>query len=349
MTEDRLRQGWSAPEMPGVALRLASSASAMQQAALDAPGQAIHLCQGLRGNGLIGVAQRALRKRRTRQWVVMEAVDDSGWRGAIKRLLYRGLLLRWRSHLQGVLATGWRSADWVQVQGMPSDKVFSFAYFLPEPFLPADQDLPPANRPFRVLFVGQLIELKRLGLLLDVLAAVSNMDVPEFSLQVIGAGPLDAELHAASQRLLGERVEWMGALPMHEVRQQMAAADVLVLPSRYDGWGAVVSEALMAGTPAIVSDGCGSAGVVHASGAGGVFPADDRDALAAQLTRAIQAGPLPVSARRALAGWAQCLGARAGAVYLEQILVHMEGRATRPLPPWQSHATEGTESMACVA
>ncbi|HEY1070150.1 MAG TPA: glycosyltransferase [Thermomonas sp.] len=349
MTEDRLRQGWAVPEMSGVVVRLAGSATAMRQAAKDAVPQAIHLCQGLRGNGLVGVAQRALRKRRARQWVVMETVEDSGWRGAIKRLLYRGLFLRWHSHLQGVLATGWRSVDWVRAQGMPSHSVFPFAYFLPEAVLPAVQAPPPSDRPFRVLFVGQLIELKRLGLLLDVLAAVSNKHVPEFSLQVIGSGPLDAELRAASQRLLGERVEWMGALPMHEVRRQMTAADVLVLPSRYDGWGAVVSEALMAGTPVIASDACGSAGVVQASGAGGVFCADDRDALEALLVRAIDAGPWLVPARRALAGWAQCLGAHAGAAYLERILAHTEGRAAKPLPPWQSDVTGGAESMACVA
>lgn len=60
---------------------------------------------------------------------------------------------------------------------------------------------------------------------------------------------------------------------MDAARACMARADVLVLPSWHDGWGAVVSEALMAGTPAIASDACGSAGVVRASGVGGGVPA----------------------------------------------------------------------------
>lgn len=348
MTEDRLRQGWAVPKMPGVVLRLAGTATAMRQAAEDAPPQAVHICQGLRGNGLVGVAQRTLRQRHARQWVVMETVEDSGWRGVIKRLLYSAIFLRWRSGLQGVLATGWRTPSWVQARGVSPGKVFPFAYFLPETRLPAVQDLLPGGRPFRVLFVGQLIELKRLGLLLDVLAAVSKSDVPEFCVQVIGSGPLDDALRATSQRLLGTRAEWMGAMPMHEVRRRMAMADVLVLPSRYDGWGAVVSEALMAGTPAIVSAACGSAGVVQASGTGGVFPVDDREALAALLARVIHAGPVPVPARRALADWAQCLGADAGTAYLERILAHAEGRATRPLPPWQPEAGTPGEAVPCA-
>ena len=37
MTADRIQQGWPVTKMPGVALRVASSADAMQQAADDAP------------------------------------------------------------------------------------------------------------------------------------------------------------------------------------------------------------------------------------------------------------------------------------------------------------------------
>ena len=65
--------------------------------------------------------------------------------------------------------------------------------------------------------------------------------------------------------LLPNRVQWFGKFPMSEVAKKMADADCLVLPSLHDGWGAVVSEALIAGTPVICSDACGSAGVVEAS------------------------------------------------------------------------------------
>ena len=39
----------------------------------------------------------------------------------------------------------------------------------------------------------------------------------------------------------------------------------------------------MVGTPVICSDACGSAGVVHASGVGGVFRSSDHCALTAEL------------------------------------------------------------------
>ena len=47
-----------------------------------------------------------------------------------------------------------------------------------------------------------------------------------------------------------------------KVRLAIEEADLLVLPSRFDGWGAVVNEALGAGTPVLVSDLCGSSYLV---------------------------------------------------------------------------------------
>ena len=125
---------------------------------------------------------------------------------------------------------------------------------------------------------------------------------------------------------------------MAQARSRMRDADCLVLPSDYDGWGAVVSEALMAGTPVVCSDACGAATAVSASGLGGVFPAGDRMALAKRLAQVLGAGRQPAIAREALARWARALAADAGAAYLGAVLEHAEGRRDRPAPPWQVNA-----------
>jgi glycosyltransferase involved in cell wall biosynthesis len=56
-----------------------------------------------------------------------------------------------------------------------------------------------------------------------------------------------------------------------------------VLPSRFDGWGAVVNEALMVGTPVICSDRCGASDVIENGRNGYVFEADNADALLQRL------------------------------------------------------------------
>lgn len=368
MSADRAEQGWMVPQLPGVRLEFAATAKSSATRVASAPPDSIHICQGLRGNGLVRHAQSAIKARGLRQWVVMETVDDAGWRGAIKRLEYRRLFAVWRQHLQGVLAIGHTTPAWVTARGMPADRVFPFAYFLgdlslttglspPRPLAgeglgeragnstpaPLSLTLSPwtggegteglseARTRFRFIFVGQFIERKRLDLLLDVLRRIPDQ---HFELAMIGSGPLEPSLRAMAAECLPGRVHWLGRLPLNQVPAEIAKADCLVLPSRHDGWGAVVSEALMVGTPVICSNACGSAGVACASGNGGVFNSGDRGELIEQLVRAVAGGLVQEPDRIALAHWATCLGAKAGAAYLANILHSVNSSGEKPAPPW---------------
>lgn len=337
MSDDRAQLGWSVPDLGGVVLRMARSDSEVQALAQQAPADSIHICQGIRSNGRVGIAQRVLENRGLRQWVVMETVDDAGARGVLKRLEYARLFLRWRRSLEGVLATGHITRDWVMARGMPGDRVYPFAYFLPDPVEKAIH-APRASGPFRFVFVGQFIELKRLDLLIRALHAL--VDRFEFELLVVGSGPLEARLNADADAALPDRVRWIGRLPRASVPDALARADCLVLPSRHDGWGAVISEALMAGVPAICSDACGAVTAVIESGVGGVFRANDEVDLRAHLCRVMQAGHFEPAQRDRLARWASCLGASAGADYLLKIIAHREAGGDRPVPPWAACSPE---------
>lgn len=121
---------------------------------------------------------------------------------------------------------------------------------------------------------------------------------------------------------------------MPEVQGVLAEADCLILPSRHDGWGAVVSESLMVGTPAICSDACGSATAVQASGVGGVFASGDEDALACRMRQCVEKGKISLDERTRIAAWARALGADAGARYLLEILNHADHGGEKPVPPW---------------
>ena len=330
MSEDRAQQGWSAPNLPGVALQWADSDEAVHRLVQSAPADSIHVCQGVRANGRVGLAQRVLAARGLRQWVVMETVNDAGWMGVLKRLVYARLFRARRATLQGVLATGHRTADWVVARGMPAARVYPFAYFLPEnKALLVDQR---RSGPFRFVFSGQLISRKRLDWLIQALAELTDQ---AFELWIVGSGPEEPALRELAEGKLGVRVRWLGLLPLSEVPDVMAQTDCLVLPSVHDGWGAVVSEALMTGTPVVCSDACGAAGVVRASGAGGVFAVDDRAALAQLLANQLTRGLVTDEARHQLAVWATCLGATAGAGYLLEILEHKAiDLSIRPIAPW---------------
>ena len=331
MSEDRAKQGWRPPRADAITLRMAPDAAAAAGLVAEAPEASIHICQGFRGNGVVGRARIALDARGSRQWVVMETVEERGWAGsAVKRLEYARLVRSWRHRIEGVLAIGHATPEWLIARGMPAERIAPFAYFLPEPPASTCPEL-PMDSPYRVLFVGRLISLKRVHDLIDALARVAGH---AFELAIVGAGPLEAELRLRAKSRLGDRVVWLGQRPMNEISAIMAQADCLVLPSRNDGWGAVVSEALMSGTPAICSNRCGAAGVVRASGVGGVFNTGDVEGLAQLLEAMIVRGKPLEAERTRLRRWALCLGADRGADYLSTILDRTSGAVHRTAPPW---------------
>jgi glycosyltransferase involved in cell wall biosynthesis len=126
-----------------------------------------------------------------------------------------------------------------------------------------------------------LIVRKRVDLLLQ---AFSQLDLPTARLRIIGKGDQEPHLLELAHQLdIAERVSFSQGMPNADIVAAMAAADVLVLPSRFDGWGAVVNEALMVGTPVISSDRCGASDVIENGSNGYVFEAGNAHALLERL------------------------------------------------------------------
>ena len=78
----------------------------------------------------------------------------------------------------------------------------------------------------------------------------------------------------------------------------LADADVLVYPSQDEIFGITALEALMCGTPVIVSDDSGCGEIVRGTGGGAVIPCGDIDACARAMRDALTA---PARSRAAAA------------------------------------------------
>lgn len=137
--------------------------------------------------------------------------------------------------------------------------------------------------PMQVLYVGSLSPRKNVALLLEALSKIRS----PYQLAVIGDGQErpSLEVYAQRQHL---SVRFLGSLPMQQCRQAMRSHDVLVLPSKHDGWGAVVNEAMQEGAWVLCSDRCGARQLIDDSGYGMVFSSDDAGELAEALEKAGQ-------------------------------------------------------------
>lgn len=137
------------------------------------------------------------------------------------------------------------------------------------------------DRPF-VVFPAITHPHKGHEFLLRVLAGPwSNDDVQLVLLG--GAGRADADVTAAiTGRGLDHRVVRPGRVSAADRDELIAAADALVFPSEYEGFGAPVVEAMVLGTPVICSD---RAAVPEVAGDAGLVLPLDVDAWAPALGR----------------------------------------------------------------
>ena len=312
----RVSMGWKKPSTSLLNLIKAPDRNTVKDIVERSPVRSIHICQGIRANKLVNFAQTQLSKRGISYWVTIETIEEVYAFCLIKRLVY-SLLLRYRSRsLMGILSIGWTTRAWLTKRGFDEAKIFPFAYFLSDNISLAVATPRPDSH-YKIIFVGQLIGRKCIHHLIRALSLCPNQ---KYTLTVVGDGILRASLEKYASELIPGKVDWLGNINMHDIPSYISNSDCLVLPSRHDGWGAVVSEALMVGTPVICSDACGSAEVVSASGFGGVFPVKNVQRLSVVLNSMISDGPIDFHERESLREWARFLGAKYGASYLMSIL-----------------------------
>jgi glycosyltransferase involved in cell wall biosynthesis len=116
-----------------------------------------------------------------------------------------------------------------------------------------------AATPFRLIFLGRLVDWKAVDVTLDALAEARRCGV-DVTLDILGDGDQRGALEAKVARDgLSEVVRFHGFLPQAACAAHLARADALILNSIYECGGAVVLEAMAQGLPVIASDWGGPA------------------------------------------------------------------------------------------
>lgn len=115
----------------------------------------------------------------------------------------------------------------------------------------------------KVLWVGRLLDWKRVDTIVRAVCAHANLkrvdnSLSKITLDIYGTGPEEERLKEMAHGYEDE-VKFHPAVPIDRVRQLMREHDVYVLSSNaYEGWGAVVSEALEEGMKVIGTYEAGS-------------------------------------------------------------------------------------------
>jgi glycosyltransferase involved in cell wall biosynthesis len=175
-----------------------------------------------------------------------------------------------------------------QELGLPMAKVEILWNAVPDPGPPTPR---PAGAPVEILFLGRLGERKGVPELLEALADPRLRGL-RWNATLAGDGPVDRYRAVVAALGLRERVRLTGWVDEAEAKRRLAAADLLVLPSRNEGLPMAILEAMSHGIP-VVTTPVGAIGDAVRDGENGLLvEPGDPQALATALVRLVGSAPL---------------------------------------------------------
>lgn len=197
----------------------------------------------------------------------------------------------------------------------------------------------------RFVAIGRMTAQKNFGVLLKAFARFAG---PNDRLLIVGDGPQRESLQRLSKRFgIDDRVSMPGHV--QSVAEALAAADVFVMSSNYEGVPAVIIEALAAAVPIIATDCSVSMRYLLEDGAfGALIPVRDPGALAAAMRDAPSRNAIPADAMRAKA--AQFTIERGASLYLEALSAEARSAikssgSSRPIWSRTSLETGGADTV----
>jgi glycosyltransferase involved in cell wall biosynthesis len=193
-----------------------------------------------------------------------------------KRSIYR-LIERHTARLADrIICVSQRDRELALAAGMPANRVVTIHNGMPDidPALHAD---PSRQDIVRAVMTARFDRQKDHETLFRAL-----LDVPDLHLDLIGDGPSRAAMEALASELgIADRIHVVGQTP--NVAEHLAAAQLFVLSSHWEGFPRSTLEAMRAGLPVIVSRVGGAAEAVEDGITGYVVGSGDRDELAVRL------------------------------------------------------------------
>ena len=140
------------------------------------------------------------------------------------------------------------------------------------------------NSNYKIGTIGRLVPQKDYPTLLNAFSNVLE-SVPNIELYVVGEGYLQKDLIDLSKSLgINDKVNWLGKTQY--IKEFLSKIDLFILPSKYEGFGLVLLEAMVAKKPIIAANNSSIPEVLGKS-YDGLFSTGDINALAQQIKTVI--------------------------------------------------------------
>lgn len=335
ISKHRKDMGWSIPNFGNTKILIRPEKAEIFQILKENEHESVHIFSGIRAYPLVKVAFLQSLSFNIIRGILSESADLRGLKGVFRLGLGKLEAFRFHNKIDFVLAIGNLGVQWFQKCGFSKNKIYPFGYFV-ENFTENKCDfrknIEYRKDKFHLIFIGQLIERKGVDILLQALSGLKEMD---WFLDIIGDGKERRNIEDLCEILnLSKHVNFHGLKKNIETIGFLKTADLLVLPSRYDGWGAVVNEALMCGIPVVCSNACGVADLINGSFRGEVFKTESIRDLRQILAHYILRGKKTPELSSKIKEWSKTIEGETAASYLLDIIKSVLEGGGKPIPPW---------------
>lgn len=281
--EDRLKQGWEKPDTGNVKIVLLENKQIAFEL-LNKNSDAVHIFSGIATYNILKSVFRKL-DNNSIVGVIVEAGSPLGWQRHFRKALYAIKKLRYNKKIDFIFAMGDLGVDWYSSVGFPKERIHKFQYFTELPDIERLKEREGVEHP-RLLFIGQLIDRKNIQGLLEVLIRLKRID---WMLDIVGDGPLRKRLKKlVMENNLQDRIAFRGNMSNLAAMDLLSNSDYLILPSNFDGWGAVINEALSRGVKVITNENCGASCMVKEMDWGAVYKNNSENRLEITLKNELQ-------------------------------------------------------------
>lgn len=342
--EERKAQGWSKPDLDGLdVIPLSRGNWFLTGLSLikDNP-DAVHLFNGLWADGrLFLLLLYAVWKNRkvglvtepfgdTQDGYLSDQIKIKGWLLAKLRPLCYGIagkLLGER--VAPIFAISPKAFVQFVQAGFLERNIYPFGYFIPAHQHSGGAIQADPKGILRIIFVGALISRKGIDIIARVASLCHEKNIP-VRFDVYGPGKPDSLLAESPN------VRYCGTIPFGRAQEVIADYDLLIVPSRYDGWGVVVNEALQQGVPVLASKNAGASALVAKSGAGAIFNPESIVELSEIIETLVKDRTIIADWKKNAREFAGMLVPEIAASYLLECIDAYLSGAEKPWCPWYS-------------
>lgn len=349
---ERMSQGWVKPEWDDLNVTVVGYFNWIiigRQIVRDNP-DAIHMFGGLWASRRFFFVLLYVAYKRKIMGLIVESysdvkdgylVDKADFFGlvyvALRPIAYgiAGKILN--NHIKFIFAISNKAIEQFNRIGFCFNQIYPFGYFIKIPF-DSDKKVDIQLRSeLRLIFIGSLISRKGVQFVIDMALLCQKRKIP-INIDVYGPGD------PSNLCNISPNLKYCGLIPFGESPQVMKKYDLLLVPSKFDGWGVVVNEALEVGLPVLISKKAGSSILIAESRAGIVFDPDRINNLIVEIESIVKDKSIISLWRERALEYAKNLTPEIAAKYMLDCIKSSLLGAEKPKCPWYSGQTDQESS-----